>query len=320
MNRLIWALLLLALPLGQARAAEPSSEIKLDYAYYSPASLVIKKLGWMEEEFKGTPVKWVLSLGSNRALEYLNAGAIDVGSTAALSSVLARANGNPIKAVYIFSQPEWTALVVGKDSKIQSLADLKGKRIAATKGTDAHLFLLRALRTAGLSKDDIELVHLQHPDGRAALEAGKVDAWAGLDPHMAASELTAGSRLIYRNVAFNSLGFLNAREEFAATHPGELRRILQVYARARKWLIEHPDEAARILAAEARLPLEVARRQLERTQFIAPVPTREQVEKLQASAPLLQQEGLVKPGTDLNQVIGALIDTDFARPVIAKSK
>ena len=101
---------------GIARAAPPA-ELKLDYAYYSPESLVIKRNGWLEQELapQHTQVKWVLSLGSNRALEYLNSGAIDIGSTAGLAAVLAKANGNPIRAVYVFSRPEWTALVVRKD-------------------------------------------------------------------------------------------------------------------------------------------------------------------------------------------------------------
>ena len=70
--------------------------------------------------------------------------------------MLAKANGNPIKAPYIFSRPEWTALVVRKDSPIRTLADLRGKKIAATKGTDPYLFLLRSLATVGLKKSDIE--------------------------------------------------------------------------------------------------------------------------------------------------------------------
>ena len=59
----------LAIP-GLARAAAPLKELRLDYAYYSPASLVLKRFGWLEESFKpaGTDVKWVLSAGSNRAL------------------------------------------------------------------------------------------------------------------------------------------------------------------------------------------------------------------------------------------------------------
>jgi sulfonate transport system substrate-binding protein len=95
--------------------AAPPAEVKLDYAYYSPESLVIKRQGWLEKELAPdhTQVKWVLSLGSNRALEYLNSGAIDIGSTAGLAALLGRANGNPIRAVYIYSRAEWTALDQG---------------------------------------------------------------------------------------------------------------------------------------------------------------------------------------------------------------
>ncbi len=150
-----------------ARAAT-LKELRLDYAYYSPTSLVLRRFGWLEEAFKadGTAVKWVLSAGSNRALEYLNANSIDIGSSAGLAALLAKANGNPIKAPYIYSRPEWTALVVRKDSPIRTLADLKGKKVAATKGTDPYLFLLRALTRPGLKRSDIEHIGLQHADGR----------------------------------------------------------------------------------------------------------------------------------------------------------
>ena len=232
-------------------AAPPLKELRLDYAYYSPASLVLRRFGWLEDEFKadGTSVRWVLSAGSNRALEYLNANSIDIGSSAGLAALLAKANGNPIKAPYIFSRPEWTALVVRKDSNIRTLADLKGKKIAATKGTDPYLFLLRSLKTAGLKRSDIEHVGLQHADGRAALEQGKVDAWAGLDPHMAASELESGSRLIYRNVAFNTYGFLNVRDEFLAARPAEVGRVIKAYEKARAWIIANPAVTAPIASA-----------------------------------------------------------------------
>ncbi|MFX6888099.1 ABC transporter substrate-binding protein, partial [Acinetobacter baumannii] len=85
------------------------------------------------------------------SLEYLNRNSIDFASTAGLAAVLSRANGSPIKTVYVQSQPEWTALVVAKNSPIKSLKDLKGKKIAATKGTDPFLFTLQSLETVGLS-------------------------------------------------------------------------------------------------------------------------------------------------------------------------
>ncbi|MGF6778578.1 sulfonate transport system substrate-binding protein [Paraburkholderia sp. GAS334] len=302
-----------------AAQAAPPAELKLDYAYYSPESLVIRRNGWLEEELAAdhTQVKWVLSLGSNRALEYLNSGAIDIGSTAGLAAVLAKANGNPIHAVYIFSRPEWTALVVRKDSPIKTVAQLKGKKIAATNGTDPFLFTLRALHTAGLSRDDVQIVNLQHPDGRTALANGQVDAWAGLDPHMAAAEVDDGARLLYRNVDFNTWGFLNAREDFISAHPDTLAHVLKVYEKARLWIAAHPDETAKIISEESKLSLPVAKLQLSRNDFSHPQPGPQQLAALKAAAPILTQEQLVKPGTDLNQVIEALIDAKPAQPIIA---
>jgi sulfonate transport system substrate-binding protein len=304
------------------RAAGPLKELRLDYAYYSPSSLVLRRFGWLEEAFKpaGTDIKWVLSAGSNRALEYLNGDSIDIGSSAGLAALLARANGNPIRTPYIYSRPEWTALVVRKDSPVRGVADLKGKKVAATKGTDPYLFLLRSLKQAGLKRGDIEHVALQHADGRTALEQGRVDAWAGLDPHMAASELEGGARLVYRNVAFNTYGFLNVREQFLAQRPEETARVLAAYERARKWIIANPSEAARILAEEARVSLPVALLQVKlRTDFSQPQPGDEHVAALRQAAPILLQEALVKPGTNLDRTITDLVDTRFARALTAKA-
>ncbi|MEI9982457.1 MAG: ABC transporter substrate-binding protein [Aliidongia sp.] len=116
------------------------------------------------------------------ALEFLNARSLDFGSTAGAAALLGRANGNPIKTVYVYSKPEWTALVTRADTPINSVADLKDKRIAVTRGTDPHIFLLRALAGAGLTEHDVKIVPLQHADGRLALDRGDVDAWSGLDP------------------------------------------------------------------------------------------------------------------------------------------
>ncbi len=301
-----------------APANDAPRELRVDYAYYSPPSLVIRKFGWMEEEFKasGTAVRWVLSQGSNRALEFLNANSVDFGSTAGLAAVLAKANGNPIKAVYVYSRPEWTALVVPKNSPIKSIADLKGKKIAATKGTDPYLFLLRSLHDGKLGKNDITHVHLQHADGRAALERGQVDAWAGLDPHMAAAEIDGGARLLYRNVEYNTYGFLNVREAFLAQYPQATGRVLKVYERARQWIIANPDDTARIVAEEAKINADVARLQLKRNDFTGSVPGAAHVAALKAAAPLLVEEGLVKPGTDVGKVVESLIEPRVARSAL----
>lgn len=292
-----------------AHADNGPAEVRLDFAFYSPPSLVIRKFGWAEQEFakSATKVRWVQSAGSNRALEFLAADAVDFGSTAGLAAVLSRANGNPIKTVFVYSRPEWTALAVPKDSPINSLADLKGKKIAATKGTDPYLFTLRALQVAGLHKNDVELVHLQHADGRVALEQKRVDAWAGLDPLLAASELEAGTRIIYRNVSFNTYGFLNTTEKFAKQYPEAVERTVRLYERARVWIQKNPDDAARLLSEEAKIGLDVAKRQLARTGFDESIPSQIHRAALKAASPILLEEGLVKPGTNVARVVDELL-------------
>ena len=93
---------------------------------------------------------------------------------------------------------------------------------------------------------------LQHADGWAALQNGSVDAWAGLDPIMAGAE-QAGAKLLYRNVGFNSYGFLNATESFIKDKPDLAQAVVDAYEQARAWAQAHPDETAAILAKEAGL-------------------------------------------------------------------
>jgi sulfonate transport system substrate-binding protein len=304
-----------------ATAQDLPETVRLDYAYYNPSSLALRRFGWLEEALQeqGIGVEWVFSAGSNKANEYLRSEAVDFGSTAGAAALLARANGSPIKTVYIYSKPEWTALVVPADSPITSVADLQGKKVAATKGTDPYFFLLQALNEAGLTGADVEVINLQHADGRTALERGEVDAWAGLDPMMASSELDAGSKLLYRNIDFNTYGFLNANEEFITQYPELTATVLQSYERARQWILENPDDAAQILAEEAKISTEVAERELfERTVLdMDPVPGEIHAEVLRGVIPIMVAENQVRPGTDVEAVLAELLAPETAASVVA---
>src|ERR1700752_2336008 len=184
----------LTLPAGALLAADKPKDVRIDWATYNPVSILLKDKGLLEKELArdGIAVTWVQTVSSANALQFLNAGSIDFGSSAGSAALVARINGNPIKSVYVYSRPEWTALVTTKDSRIATVADLKGKRVAVTRGTDPHLFLVRALLSAGLTDKDITPVLLQHADGKTALIRGDVDVWAGLDPMMAQAEIEDG--------------------------------------------------------------------------------------------------------------------------------
>jgi len=295
-------------------ASAQVKEIRIDYATYNPVSLVLKDKGFLEKELEkdGIKVRWVQSLGSNKALEFLNAGSIDFGSTAGAAALIAKINGNPIKSIYVYSRPEWTALVTRKDTGITKVEDLKGKRVAVTRGTDPHIFLVRALQEAKLTEKDVKLVLLQHPDGRTALERGDVDAWAGLDPLMAAAEVESGAQLFYRNAGANTWGVLNVSESFAKDNPALVERVLKAYEEARKYALANKDDLKKSLIAYTKLPEPVIDLQLERTELTHSSIGQPQADTILAAGLALQEAGVITPSTDVRAVVDSLIDRRFA--------
>jgi sulfonate transport system substrate-binding protein len=302
---------------GGAYAAEALKEIHIDWATYNPVSMILKQKGLLEKEFAkdGIGIVWVQSAGSNKALEFLNAGSIDFGSTAGSAALVARINGNPIKSIYVYSRPEWTALVTAKDSKIATVADLKGKRVAVTRGTDPHIFLVRALLDAGLSEKDITPVLLQHADGKTALIRGDVDAWAGLDPMMAQAEVEDGARLFFRKPDANTWGILNVREPVLKDYPDVVRRVLATYEEARKYSVANYDDLKKTFIAITKLPDAVVDKQLkERTELTHSRIGAPQRESMLAAGLALQQAGVVDAKVDVKATLDGLIDDQVPLP------
>ncbi len=240
-----------------------------------------------------------------------------IGSTAGAAALIGKSNGNPIKTIYVYSRPEWTALVVLKDSPIHTVRDLKGKKIAVTRGTDPHVFLLRSLYQVGLTEKDVEIVPLQHSDGRNALERGDVDAWAGLDPLMAQSEVEKGSKLFHRDASLNSYGVLNVREEFARSYPQYVQRVLAAYEKARLWAIQNPAEFHALYARTAKINDAVVTKVLERTDLSSSAIGDEQKKVITASGDVLKKSGVISGTTDVAAVVNDLIDPQYARQALA---
>ncbi|WP_127126001.1 aliphatic sulfonate ABC transporter substrate-binding protein [Georgenia sp. SYP-B2076] len=294
-------------------AATGGGELSIDFATYNPLSLVIKEKGWLEDALAddGVSVTWIQSAGSNKANELLRSGELDVGSTAGSAALLARSNGSPIRTIDIYSQPEWAALVTTPDSGITAVGDLVGRQVAATKGTDPYFFLLQALAEAGVDAGDVTIQNLQHADGRAALDSGSVDAWAGLDPIMAAAE-QGGDVLFYRNIDFNTYGFLNATEEFLTEQPEVAQTVVDAYEHARAWAQENPEETVTILAEAAGIDPSVAAAVIERTNLdVDPAPGKAQLDVLTTVGPMFVETGDVESQAKIDDALAALLDDSF---------
>ncbi len=318
-------LVLVAVVLGfllwatSGNADERVTTIKLDWAYYNPLSLVLKDKRWLEEEFTndGIEIQWTQSLGSNKALELLRSNSVDFGSTAGAAALLGRANGNPIKSVYVYDNAELSSLVSRINSCISRLEDLKGRRIAVTRGTDQYIFLLRALASVDLSEKDIELVPLQHAEGKVALERGAVEAWSALDPYTAQIELEEGYAIFFRNKTWNSYGVLNVREAFTKEHPDLVKRVLAIYEKARLWTLANQNEAKKVLANAAHLSDPVASKVWERQDFTNSVIGPEQRKTIRASGEVLKKSQLIDTEVDVDRIVDDLIDPEFLPAAIA---
>jgi len=296
-------------------AAEKPKEIVIDWATYNPVSMLLKDKGLLEKEFAkdGIGVRWVQTVSSANALQFLNANSINFGSTAGSAALVARINGNPIKSVYVYSKPEWTALVTAKDSKITKLEDLKGKKVAMVRGTDPHIFAVRALLSVGITdKDYTRVLVQQHADGGTALLRGDVDAWAGLDPMMATHEIQDGAHLLYRNPDMNTWGILNSREEFVKDHPDIVKRVLSVYEEARKYSLAHYDELKKDFITVTKLPENVVDKQLkERTGLTYNKIGAAQRDSIYEAGIALQKGGVIPARVDVKKALDEVIDDKY---------
>ena len=293
--------------------------LSIDYATYNPLSLVIRHQGWLEETLAphGVRVNWVFSAGSNKANELLRSNSVDIGSTAGSAALLNRANGAPTRIVGIASRPEWSALMVPPGSDITDVAQLAGRTVAATRGTDPYFFAVQALEAAGVDPADVEIQNLQHADGRAALAGGSVAAWSGLDPIMAKAE-AEGARFLYRDLALNTFSVLNATESFLEEDPETAQTVLDTYERARAWTLEHPDETVGILAEAAKISPDVARTViLERTNAdVSLVPGQELLDALTGVGRILVDTGSVDYQHQVDAALASILDIRFAEEAI----
>src|SRR5258706_2551129 len=309
------ALALSLTPAAQVSAADNPKEIYVDWATYNPVSMLLKDKGFLEKEFAkdGIKVVWVQTNSSSNALQFLNADSINFGSTAGSAALVARINGNPIKSVYVYSRPEWTALVTTKDSSINKVADLKGKKVAMVRGTDPHIFAVRALLAAGLSDKDITPVLVQqHADGGNLLIRGDVDAYAGLDPMMAQHEILDGARLFYRKPEANTWGILNTREEFAKDNPEIVTRVLKAYEEARKYSLANYDELKKTFIAVTKLSDAVVDKQLkERTELTHSKIGPAQRDSILEAGLALQKSDVIKADVDVKKAVDDLLEPKY---------
>jgi sulfonate transport system substrate-binding protein len=188
---------------------------------------------------------------------------------------------------------------VPKDSKIATVADLKGKRVALNKGSNVHYLLVRALEANGLSLSDIESVFLPPADARAAFESGKVDAWVIWDPFLAAAQAATGARTLTDGTGLaDNYQFYLASRAFATDRGDAVKAILEELNTVDQWASANTADAAKALAPGVGIPATILKTSLDRQSYgIQPI-TPDIVEAQQKIADTFHKLGLLpKPIT-----------------------
>lgn len=190
-----------------------------------------KSQGALEQHFKdqGIEITWSEFSSGPPLLEALGAGALDFGPTGDVPPLFAQAAGGNLLYVGTYSgSPAGSAILVHKDAPIQSLPDLKGKKLAFKRGSSAHNFAIKALRKGGLSPDDVTLVDLAPPDALAAFRSGAIDAWAIWDPYFAVAQAEPETRVLTTaEEIVPSWSYFLANGTFTAANPDLVTQIIQ---------------------------------------------------------------------------------------------
>jgi sulfonate transport system substrate-binding protein len=244
--------------------------VRIGYQKYGKLVL-LKTRGTLEPRLKalGYDVKWTEFQFGPPLLEAINVGSIDFGNTGETPPVFAQAAGAPIR--YVAYEPpaqKGEAILVQKDSPLKSVADLKGKKVAVARGSNAHYLLVKALEKAGVKYEDITPVYLAPADARAAFETGAVDAWSIWDPYQSAAETTLGAKTLTDATGLvpNTQFYLSS-QKFIETEPKVLDVVLDELRGVDAWAQADIHVVAEQLSASVGLPVPVLEVALKRQSY-----------------------------------------------------
>ena len=232
-------------------AAHAQQTIDISYQRSSTLWILLKQNGQLEERLKplGFTVNW--HEFSTGLLSSLNAGSVDLHADVADAFALFTQAADAPLTYYAQenSSPSAQAIIVQDNSPIHSIADLKGKTVAVSKGSGSNYLLISALKKAGLTLADITPRYLEAPDGGAAFANGNVDAWAIWDPFLATQQLDHHVRVLAdgKDGVADYNRFYLATTKFAKAHPDVLQVTFDTLRETGQWVKAHPKDAAQIL-------------------------------------------------------------------------
>lgn len=191
-----------------------------------------------------------------------------VGITPVLSSI---AKGVPVKVISA-AQIEGSGIVVAKDSGIDSVSDLAGKKIATPgEASIQHMLLTYYLNENGMDIKDLKVSAMKVPSMNDALKTGKIDGMITFEPYVSIAEkngakVLAGSQDILPE---HPCCVVVATDKFLESHPNETAKILEIHENATDFINNNTDEAAGLLPKDIVSDVEVEKVSMSSFPFIS---------------------------------------------------
>jgi sulfonate transport system substrate-binding protein len=245
-------------------------------------------------------------------------GDIDLGSVGDVPPITGAAKQFGFKVVAVQRGSDDTKaaenIIVPKDSPIQTLADLRGKKIAVPQGSSAHGLALLALKSAGLTPKDAQLVYLSPAAGATAFNTGKVDAWSIWNPQSAVA-VGAGARIIAKGLPpIDQVNNYYVAGDKSLNDPGRraaLADVLTRVARTFTWAQQHPDDYAKAIAKETGVSLDDAKATVDAFPFKITQVLPEDVKSEQALSDAFSEAGEIPVKVDFTTVTDNILPDGF---------
>ncbi len=257
---------------SQSKNSGGLKEINISYVKspFNLPSIVVKNRAMLEKAFseKGIKVNYYeINSGAQQA-EAMAAKSLDIAGVINTTSViLANSNGNRVEIISGYSRPDKVFALVVKDDGINSVRDLKGKKIAGPKGTVLHQMLAAALDKEGMKMDEIDFIQMDIPKAAAALQAGHIDG-ALLAAGVTINAVKAGGRVLFTADSYlNPILVIAARDGFRNKYPEAVRLFIDVHREALEWIKGNYAEALKMGALEQNISPEDAETLYKWTEF-----------------------------------------------------
>ncbi|WP_188052315.1 ABC transporter substrate-binding protein [Aureimonas fodinaquatilis] len=194
----------------------------------------------LEKEFAGENVRieWDFPTKAGPAInEGLAAGQIDFAAYGGLPNIIGRSRGLKTKILSSYGAGHMY-LVVRKGAGIETIEDLRGKKIGLNRGSIGQLTLSNLLATHGLKESDVELFDITNPDQITGLTTGNLDfGWGGSNFLKLVKDGVADLLYSSKNEIspVSTFGSFLVTEEFAAAYPEATQRVLRVFIEESAW-------------------------------------------------------------------------------------